>query len=206
MKIGLLYGGNYQTWKYSMKSVLMERGLWGFIAGNEEVAADTATASIQNAYPLRSDKIHSLKALNVEKKFQVDVSTTTVQKLLGKFEETIPVRIHFPSSSTNSKILQLNDEGRTNILEHLTYYDHFISSLNVNIEELKWEIVKAFLFEEHWKRNDILAKQSELSDQHEELFSRRENGTGIRKSKSHKNRYGDKSRQQNHHMHKEIKC
>ena len=51
-KIEKLNGRNYQSWKYNMKLVLMEKGLWGIADGSEvkvEVAADadakTRTAS-----------------------------------------------------------------------------------------------------------------------------------------------------------------
>ena len=55
-KIEPLNGKNYRSWKYNIKLVLMERGLWSFIAGNEEVPAETAAAAVRNSYCLRSDK------------------------------------------------------------------------------------------------------------------------------------------------------
>ena len=32
-KIERLNGKNFQTWKFNMKCLLMERGLWGFVTG-----------------------------------------------------------------------------------------------------------------------------------------------------------------------------
>ena len=67
-KIQHLNGRNYQSWKYNMKLVLMERGLWRFIEGTEVApVSGTATAAAINAYCLRSDKAYSLIALSVEK-------------------------------------------------------------------------------------------------------------------------------------------
>jgi hypothetical protein len=60
-KIENLNGKNDQSWKYNIKLVLMERGLWGFIAGTETPPAETATNAVKNAYRLRSDKAYSLK-------------------------------------------------------------------------------------------------------------------------------------------------
>ena len=51
-----LNGKNYQTWKYNIKLVLMERGLYNFINGTEERPAETATAQVKSVYQLRSDK------------------------------------------------------------------------------------------------------------------------------------------------------
>ena len=76
-KIEHLNGKNYQTWKYNIKLVLMERGLFGFINGTEEQPGQDATAQVKSAYQLRSDKAYSLIALSVEKNLQIHISTTT---------------------------------------------------------------------------------------------------------------------------------
>ena len=76
-KIEKFNGKNYQSWKYNLKLVLMERGLWGFIAGTETAPAQTATAQVRNVYRLRSDKAYSLIALSVDKSLQVHITSTT---------------------------------------------------------------------------------------------------------------------------------
>ena len=56
-----LNGKNYQTWKYNIKLVLMERGLYGFINGTEEQPAKTATAQVKSVHHLlrlRSEKAY----------------------------------------------------------------------------------------------------------------------------------------------------
>jgi hypothetical protein len=71
-KIEKLSGKNYQSWKYNIILVLIERGLWGFTReGKETTPAETATNAAKNAFQLRSDKAYSLIALNVEKHLQI---------------------------------------------------------------------------------------------------------------------------------------
>ena len=60
MKIEPLDGSIFQSCKYNMKLVLMERGLWGFVQGTESEPESTASASVRNSYCLRSDKAYSL--------------------------------------------------------------------------------------------------------------------------------------------------
>ena len=52
-KIEPLSGKNYQSWKYNIKLVLMERGLWGFVEGTENTPNSTATDAVRNTYRLR---------------------------------------------------------------------------------------------------------------------------------------------------------
>ena len=53
IKIEKLNGKNYQSWKYNIKLVLMERGLWGFTQeGQETPPAETATTTVKNAFRL----------------------------------------------------------------------------------------------------------------------------------------------------------
>ena len=59
-KIELLNGHNYQTWKYNMKLVLMEKGLWGFIDGGEIEPGPNETAAIKRTYKFRSEKTYSM--------------------------------------------------------------------------------------------------------------------------------------------------
>ena len=79
IKIEKLNGKNYQSWKYNIKLILMERGLWGFSTqeGQETPPEETATVAVKNAFRLRSDKASSLIALNVEKGLQVHISSVT---------------------------------------------------------------------------------------------------------------------------------
>ena len=65
-KIERLDGKNYQSWKYNIKLVLMERGLWGFVDGTETAPGASAAVTVQSAYFLRSDKANSLIALSVD--------------------------------------------------------------------------------------------------------------------------------------------
>ena len=85
-KIEKLNGRNYPSWKYNVKLVVMERGLWGFTQeGQETPPAADASAVAKNAFRLRSDKGYSLIALNVEKDLQVHISLVQTRSLHGKF-------------------------------------------------------------------------------------------------------------------------
>lgn len=90
-QITKLNGENYQSWKFNMKCLLMERGLWGFVRKDNPVVkpelltvSDTvsATAAAQsqeklNEYLLKADKAYSLIALSVESQLQIHVSSKT---------------------------------------------------------------------------------------------------------------------------------
>lgn len=136
-KIELLNGKNYQSWKYNIKLVLMERGLWSFIAGGEESPPETATTNVRNAYRLRSDKAYSLIALSVEKNLQVHISTTTDPKiawdtLKNQFEcvsITQVVRL-------NRKFYAATMNEGTDILEHLTHMTTLAEQLREMNEEI----------------------------------------------------------------------
>lgn len=60
-------GDNYQSWKYNIKLILMERGLWSFIEGTENTSGQGAEATVVNAYHLWSDKAYFLIALRMNK-------------------------------------------------------------------------------------------------------------------------------------------
>ena len=136
-KIEELDGKNYQSWKYNIKLVLMERGLWGFVEGTEVAPDDTATTTVRNSYRLRSDKAYSLIALSVQKDLQVHISSTidprAAWEILQKQFECVSI----------TQIVRLNrrfyaatmKEG-TDIMTHLTY----MTSLAEQLRELREEI------------------------------------------------------------------
>ena len=77
-KIEKLNGRNYQSWKYNIKLVLMERGLWG-IAEGTEVKEEEATTDdkAKKAWKLRADKAYSLIALACEPDVQIHITSTS---------------------------------------------------------------------------------------------------------------------------------
>ena len=137
-KIEKLNGRNYQPWKYNVKLILMERGLWGFTQeGQETPPAVDASATAKNAFRLRSDKVYSLIALNVEKDLQVHISSTTdplaAWKILQKQFELVSV----------TKIVRLNRKFYTasmkegaDLMQHLTH----MTSLAEQLREMNEEI------------------------------------------------------------------
>ncbi|CAB4020330.1 Retrovirus-related Pol poly from transposon TNT 1-94 [Paramuricea clavata] len=122
-KIDKLNGKNYQSWKYNVKLVLMERGLWGFTQEGKEIPPDEdATNAVKNAFQLRSDKAYSLIALNVEKHLQIHISSTTdplaawtnLQKQFEFVSVTQVVRL-------NRKFYAATMEEGGDLMKHLTY-------------------------------------------------------------------------------------
>ena len=137
VRIEPLNGSNYQSWKYNMKLVLMERGLWGFIQETEVEPDSTAQASAVNTYRLRSDKAYSLIALNVSKSLQVHISSITDPRLAW---ETLRKQFEFVSIAQvvrlNRRFYAATLEEGADLLEHLTR----MTSLAEQLKELKEEI------------------------------------------------------------------
>ena len=137
-KIEKLNGKNYQSWKYNMKLVLMQRGLWGFTQEGQETAREeTATAAVRNAFRLQSDKAYSLIALNVEKHLQVHISSTTnplkTWKNLQKQFEFVSIN---QIVRLNRKFYAANMENGADLMKHITY----MTSLVKQLREMKEDI------------------------------------------------------------------
>ena len=138
IKIEKLNGKNYQSWKYNIKLVLMERGLWGFTQeGQETPPAETATATVKNAFRLRSDKAYSLIALNVEKDLQVHISSVTnpleAWKILQKQFEFVSVT---QIVRINRKFYAASMKEDADLMQHLTH----MTSLAEQLREMNEEI------------------------------------------------------------------
>ena len=137
-KIEKLNGRNYQSWKYNVKLVLMERGLWGFTQeGQETPPAADASAAVKNAFRLRSDKAYSLIALNVEKDLQVHISLVTdalaAWKILQKQFEFVSVT---QIVRLNRKFYAASMKEGADLMQHLTH----TTSLAEQLREINEEI------------------------------------------------------------------
>ena len=116
----------------------MERGLWGFTQeGKETPPEESASATVKNAFRLRSDKAYSLIALNVQKDLQVHISSVTdplaawrtLQKQFEFVSVTQIVRL-------NRKFYAATMKEGADLQEHLTY----MTSLAEQLREMKEEI------------------------------------------------------------------
>ena len=133
-----LNGTNSQSWKYNVKLVLMERGLWGFTQeGQQPPPATDASAAAKNAFRLRSDKAYLLIALNVEKDLQVHISSVTdpfaAWKILQKQFEFVSVIqiVHL-----NHKFYAASMKEAADFMQHLTR----VTSLAEQLREMNEEI------------------------------------------------------------------
>ena len=79
-KIAKLDGSNYQSWKFQMKVLLMNKDLWGYIQGSERIPDETERAEVKRKYRSRSDQAYSLIALSVETPLQIHIVPTTEPK------------------------------------------------------------------------------------------------------------------------------
>ncbi len=137
-KIEKLNGRNYQSWKYNVKLVLMERGLWGFTQeGIEQPPDENATDAAKRSFQLRSDKAYSLIALNVEKHLQVHIFGTTEplkawQNLQKQFEFVSVTQI----VRLNRKFYAASMQEGADLMKHLTY----MTTLAEQLRELKEDI------------------------------------------------------------------
>ncbi len=137
-KIEKLSGKNFQSWKYNIKLVLMERGLWGFTQEGQEIApGKDASAAVRNAYRLRSDKAYSLIALNVERDIQIHISSTTDPLVAW---ETLKKQFEFVSITQivrlNRRFYAATMEEDADLIQHLTH----MTSLAEQLRELNEEI------------------------------------------------------------------
>ena len=80
MKIEKLNGSNYQSWKFNVKLVLMQKELFGIIDGTDIAPREDDTDAIKRKWKIRSDKAYSLIALSLETSLQIHVVGTTYAK------------------------------------------------------------------------------------------------------------------------------
>ena len=150
-KIAKLNGENYQSWKFNMKCLLMERGLWGFIRTEnpiikpeikvlgENANADEVAKSKEklNEYNLKADKAYSLIALSVESDLQVHVSSKTTAK-----DAWIALQGHFEFVSVTQIVRLMRRfyaakmEEKGDMMKHITE----MTSLSEQLREMKQEV------------------------------------------------------------------
>ena len=137
-KIEKLNGRNYQSWKYNMKLVLMEHGLWGFTQEGQETPPADASAVAKNAFRLRSDKAYSLMVLNVEKNLQVHISSVTdplaAWKILQKQFEFVSVT---QVVRLNRKFYAASMKEGADLMQHLTHMTFLAEQLREMMKKFR---------------------------------------------------------------------
>ena len=139
-RIESLTGSNYQSWKYNIKLVLMDRGLWGYVSGDEIAPIATEEDKKEKEikeYRLKCEKAYSVIALNILKNLQIHISSTTSPKTAW---ETLEKQFQFVSIT---EIVHLNrafyaatmEEG-SDLMAHLTK----MTTLAERLRELKEDI------------------------------------------------------------------
>ena len=137
IKIEKLNGSNYQTWKFNMKLILMERSLWGFIDGREEVPESTAEASAILKYQNRSDRAYSIIALNIERSLQIHIASTSIPKeawdILSNQFAFVSIT-HMVRLSRKFYAATMDENG--DLMKHITH----MTNLDEQLRELKEDI------------------------------------------------------------------
>ena len=149
MKIEKLNVNNFISWKFNMKCLLMEKGLWGFVTGtavkpevkteNADVNADAVGKSREklDEYNLKSDKAYSLIALSVEKDLQIHVSTKSTAK---EAWESLKSQFEFVSVTQlvrlNRRFYAAKLEEGGDLMKHITE----MTTLAEQLREMKEDI------------------------------------------------------------------
>ena len=87
MSIEKMNGRNFTSWKYNVKLLLMNRGLWNIVNKKEKRPPTVKTEdegkpeSVQklkdiNEWDLRADKAYSIIAINIVKELQIHILST----------------------------------------------------------------------------------------------------------------------------------
>ncbi|KMQ82762.1 retrovirus-related pol polyprotein from transposon tnt 1-94 [Lasius niger] len=76
-KISLLTSNNYATWKQETMVLLMDRGSWGFITGDEAPLGTDATRRETADYNMRKDRAYSTIFFGVSEEYRDLISSTT---------------------------------------------------------------------------------------------------------------------------------
>ena len=142
MKVAIepLNGSNYQTWKFNVKLILMERGLWGIVSGTETAPVATETNKQEKEikeFLLRSQKAYSQIALNVKQEFQVHVVNTDDPKVAW---ETLKKHFEFVSVThivrVNRAFYASKMAENGNLMDHITH----MTQLAEQLREMKEEV------------------------------------------------------------------
>ena len=137
-KIEKLNGMNYNSWKYNIKLLLMEKGLWNIVQGKEkkpvikEEDKDKAE-SIQsiNAWDLRSDRAYSLIAINIEKQLQIHVQSTDDPQKAWEI-----LKKHFEITSINH-IVRLSRRFYAGKMGEREDLEEFVTKMTSMAQELR---------------------------------------------------------------------
>ena len=152
LKIEKLNGNNFATWKYNVKLLLMQKGLWNIAQGKEtkpdiktEDATKAESIKLMNDWELRSDQAYSIIAINIDKFLQVHVQSTTDPKeawnfLKKQFEMTSISHIVRLSRRFYASTMR-EDEDLEEFLTKMTTLAQELRELNEDISSKKFATV-----------------------------------------------------------------
>ena len=140
VQIEPLDGSNYLSWKFNVKLVLMQSGLWGIVSGAEKAPVASEDDKKEKEivdFRVRSEKAYSQIALNVKKELQVHVANTVDPKnawdQLKKHFEFVSIT-HTVRVCRAFYAAKMAENG--NLMEHITY----MTQLSEQLREMKEEV------------------------------------------------------------------
>ena len=98
-RVEKLDGTNFNSWKFNMKLLLMEKDLYGFLDGSEVAPVPTDNNKMEKEIKLfksRSQKAFSMIALAISKQLQVHIRSTVDPKVAW---DTLKAQFEFISTT-----------------------------------------------------------------------------------------------------------
>lgn len=137
MKIEKLNGTNYQTWKFNVKLMLMQKELWGIVDGTDVIGDNSETEVLKKKFYARSDKAYSIIALSIETSLQVHIMNTTNPKdAWGILEKQFSFVSITQLVRLTRKFYAASMQEGEDLLRHVTY----MTKLAQELRDLKEDI------------------------------------------------------------------
>jgi len=132
--IAKLNGINYQSWKFKMRMVLVERGLWKIVSG--EVLEPADRSKLNDYYNLQ-DRAFATIALNLE-----DDQLHHIQNLSDNASDAwnVLADVHEPKGAiyvmhTLQQLLHLHKDSATQMQEHVDTFQNLVSRFRAASDE-----------------------------------------------------------------------
>ena len=147
-RIEALNGSNYESWAFNVKLLLMERGLWAIVTGDDEIPKSTETEKKDKEikeFKLRSDKAYSIIALSIEKALQIHITNTINPKVawdaLKKHFEFVSVTQIVRLTRAFYAATMEEDGDLMNHITHMTTLAERLRNLKEPIDDKKFGTV-----------------------------------------------------------------
>lgn len=131
--------GNYATWKFQVKHLLISKGYFGIVSGSEKKPASTAQAAEKEGYKTRSEKAFATLVLAVSSEMVYLISgCETANEAWGKLEkhferDTLSNKLYLKKRYFRSEMLE--GESITNHLKNMKEITDRLSAIKASVSE-----------------------------------------------------------------------